>query len=190
MIPVPVRDLSTPELLTAGRDVLAQRVALLQQERLHLTRETERLQAEVAKYERDILGEIDDRDRNAEMADRLAAAIAEITGGNFGEHSSENDPWQNALDFVAGTPRRPGAQAATDSAPKATGHVCDSPGKCWADPDCPIYSSHGRGGDANELAEVDRRNAAMDARSDNWPGWVRDAVLEPDVAPKPSGGER
>lgn len=32
----------------------------------------------------------------------------------------------------------------TNDAPTTREHKCESPGKCWADPDCPVYSSHKR----------------------------------------------
>lgn len=38
-----------------------------------------------------------ERDRYHDVADALAAQIAAITGVAIGEHSSANDPWQNAL---------------------------------------------------------------------------------------------
>lgn len=38
-----------------------------------------------------------ERDEAEEMADKLADAIAELTGCAIGEHSSGNCPWQNAL---------------------------------------------------------------------------------------------
>ncbi|MEU6397822.1 hypothetical protein ABZ867_12680 [Streptomyces cinnamoneus] len=41
---------------------------------------------------------IQERDRVEDMADKLAYAIAPIEA--IGEHSSENCPWQNALDLV------------------------------------------------------------------------------------------
>lgn len=45
-----------------------------------------------------ILEEIDNRDKATEWADRLADVISRITGTDVGEHSSTNDPWQNAVD--------------------------------------------------------------------------------------------
>lgn len=41
---------------------------------------------------------LQERDDAHEVADNLAHALAAITGVDIGEHSSENDPWQNALD--------------------------------------------------------------------------------------------
>lgn len=38
-----------------------------------------------------------ERDKADYMADQLAAQIAAITGHEIGEHTSENDPWANAL---------------------------------------------------------------------------------------------
>jgi|GEM_PF-2046141 hypothetical protein len=45
------------------------------------------------------LGEtIDQRDRYHEVADDLASHIERITGVEIGEHSSDNCPWQNAME--------------------------------------------------------------------------------------------
>jgi hypothetical protein len=41
-----------------------------------------------------------DRDRYHEVADDLANGIAQHLGRDIGEHSSMNDPWQNALDAI------------------------------------------------------------------------------------------
>lgn len=49
------------------------------------------------KHEAEILAVIDERDRYHDMADQLAAQIAAITGDEIGEHSSDNDPWHNAM---------------------------------------------------------------------------------------------
>lgn len=62
-----------------------------------------------------------ERDRYHEIADDLAAQIAAITGVEIGEHSSANDPWQNAMlaadDFIAAQLRKllapPAAEAAS-----------------------------------------------------------------------------
>ena len=45
-----------------------------------------------------LLETIDERDRAEEWADKLANAIG---GDAIGEHSSANNPWQNALDILA-----------------------------------------------------------------------------------------
>jgi len=45
---------------------------------------------------------IDERDEAEAWADRLAAAIAPVDV--LGEHSSANNPWQNALDYAAARP--------------------------------------------------------------------------------------
>jgi hypothetical protein len=50
-----------------------------------------------AEHEAEMLAVIDERDRYHDMADQLAAHIAAITGYEIGEHSSDNDPWSNAL---------------------------------------------------------------------------------------------
>jgi hypothetical protein len=52
-----------------------------------------------ADHEREVMAAIEERDALHDVADALAAAIAppEV----LGEHSSTNDPWQNALDYAA-----------------------------------------------------------------------------------------
>jgi hypothetical protein len=55
------------------------------------------------KHEREVLKEIDERDRCAAWADRLADAIATYTGVDIGEHSNMNDPWGNALEALEPT---------------------------------------------------------------------------------------
>jgi hypothetical protein len=47
--------------------------------------------------ERDLDQAMKERDEAEEMADKLADAIADLTGCAIGEHSSGNCPWQNAL---------------------------------------------------------------------------------------------
>jgi hypothetical protein len=49
------------------------------------------------EHERQILEVIDQRDRNEETANELAAAIATLTNTDIGEHSSMNCPWRNAI---------------------------------------------------------------------------------------------
>jgi len=53
-------------------------------------------------HERLILGVIEDRDAAEDWADRLAAAF--VPASVLGEHSSLNNPWQNALDYAATLP--------------------------------------------------------------------------------------
>jgi hypothetical protein len=50
------------------------------------------------EHEREVLWLIDERDAFHRMADKLAAALAppEV----LGEHSSMNDPWENALNYA------------------------------------------------------------------------------------------
>lgn len=52
----------------------------------------------VTYSERDMTEMIEDRDRCMEWADKLAYAIAPVAV--IGEHSSANDPWQNALELA------------------------------------------------------------------------------------------
>ena len=56
-------------------------------------------EAMVAKEERQHEHTISERDRFCDWADKLAFAIG---GDDIGEHSSENNPWQNALDRLKG----------------------------------------------------------------------------------------
>lgn len=42
-----------------------------------------------------------ERDSYHEAADKLTAAIAKHFGQDFGEHSSMNEPWSNALEFMS-----------------------------------------------------------------------------------------
>lgn len=51
-----------------------------------------------------LLEEIDNRDKNAEWADKLAQAIADRLGVDIGEHSSNNLPWLRALDAIRDAP--------------------------------------------------------------------------------------
>lgn len=62
-----------------------------------LIRERGRLTADLHRNEKEHGDTIDDRDRNEQTADNLAEAIAKLTGVEIGEHSSMNNPWDNAL---------------------------------------------------------------------------------------------
>lgn len=70
------------DLATALAELAAARAA---------TREHDRMENQV----------LAERDDYEQVADRLAAAIAAMTGEEIGEHSSMNDPWANALDAAA-----------------------------------------------------------------------------------------
>jgi hypothetical protein len=50
------------------------------------------------EHDRDLGSVIDERDRMHDVADSLAYAVAPIEV--IGEHSSDNDPWENALDLI------------------------------------------------------------------------------------------
>lgn len=50
--------------------------------------------------ERALCEVIDERDTAHELLDRFAAAIGAMLGEEFGEHSSGNDPWANALEAI------------------------------------------------------------------------------------------
>lgn len=64
--------------------------------------EVERLRAQaapsaVAGCDAEVIQVIKERDAAEDMADQLAAQIADITGEEIGEHTSANDPWHNAM---------------------------------------------------------------------------------------------
>lgn len=61
-------------------------------------------ESQPAQEERDHSNIIDQRDDYHEAADQLTAAIANFFDKDFGEHSSLNDPWQNAVDFMEAFP--------------------------------------------------------------------------------------
>lgn len=67
-------------------------------EQSEVFKERQRATALAEEFEREAAAIMGDRDRYHEVADQLAAAVAAITGVDIGEHSSMNDPWQNALD--------------------------------------------------------------------------------------------
>ncbi len=50
------------------------------------------------QHDREMSEVLRERDEAVTMADRLADAIANITGVDIGEHSNCNDPWVNALE--------------------------------------------------------------------------------------------
>lgn len=50
--------------------------------------------------ERALLEEIEQRDLYHEWADKLAAAIADHTGSDIGEHSNLNNPWARAIEAL------------------------------------------------------------------------------------------
>lgn len=58
----------------------------------------EAAEARLAKAERDEDQLIKERDYAEKMADKLADAIAALTGVDIGEHSSGNCPWHEALE--------------------------------------------------------------------------------------------
>lgn len=64
----------------------------------HAAAERDAARASLAEVERTILQVIDERDDRGDVADKLAEAIADITGAELGEHSSMNDPWENACE--------------------------------------------------------------------------------------------
>ena len=55
---------------------------------------------ELADEERQHTTTIQERDHAVFMADALVAAMERLHGVEFGEHSSANCPWQNALNYL------------------------------------------------------------------------------------------
>lgn len=66
-----------------------------------LTAENRALREQSDKDDASILQIIDERDYAQDMADKLAARIADSEGLYIGEHSSGNCPWTNALEGVS-----------------------------------------------------------------------------------------
>lgn len=64
-----------------------------------LSQENDRLAAKVDDLEGAALEDVDERDRLERLLDQFAYAVAPVEV--IGEHSSGNDPWQNALDMLA-----------------------------------------------------------------------------------------
>lgn len=58
--------------------------------------------AEIARLNAALDDTLKDRDHYQNTADKLAQAIAEITGYKIGEHSNINCPWTNALEYADG----------------------------------------------------------------------------------------
>lgn len=78
--------------LAEGQQDYLSTLALLNQQHVRPSLERE------AAAEKELLEVIALRDDYHEWADKLADAIAQLTGEEIGEHSSANFPWQNALD--------------------------------------------------------------------------------------------
>lgn len=66
---------------------------------------------------------IRERDCYHDWADKLAAAIAEFTGADIGEHSSVNNPWQNALDALGEIDPKQSASCCGCQPDKCTGEA-------------------------------------------------------------------
>lgn len=73
-------------------------LAQLREEHDALIAEIRRLRDALACEERLHGDTIDDRDRAADMADKLAYAVA--SEGVIGEHTADNSPWANALQLI------------------------------------------------------------------------------------------
>ena len=83
-----------------------------------------------------------ERDEYHEMADDLAAKIAEITGDDIGEHTSGNCPWRKALEVADDWINRPQPArewvGLTDEEAIEIGTQCQ-----WYDGDCERFDSIG-----------------------------------------------
>lgn len=66
-----------------------------------LAGQRDRLFSDLDRTRAELDTEVGSREQADEMCDRLAGGIARLTGADIGEHSSENDPWRNALDAAA-----------------------------------------------------------------------------------------
>lgn len=58
------------------------------------------LEDKLANEEHDHMGTLGQRDLYHDTADDLTDAISKHFGQDFGEHSSANSPWANALEFI------------------------------------------------------------------------------------------
>lgn len=83
-------------------DLLTLTEAIVMEESAAWNRDLTRVAAE---GERDLEKAIEERDQLHEWADRLAYAIAPQSV--IGEHSSANNPWQNAIDVATSGEVRP-----------------------------------------------------------------------------------
>lgn len=103
-----------------------------------LIRRVADLESQLAEAQRDETAAIADRDEYHDIADKLAAAIARLTGLAIGEHSSMNDPWDNALVFADQSPGLPRTPGVTDD-----GLHCQH----WYDDDAAACCRCGLGGE-------------------------------------------
>jgi len=71
------------------------------------------------------------RDYYHDVADDLAAQIAAITGEDIGEHSSSNNPWQNAANAATEYRATPRAPATSGEATAAQGADCPEADLGW-----------------------------------------------------------
>lgn len=58
--------------------------------------------AHCAQLDDELCSVIGERERLAELLDEMTAAVATVTYRDFGEHSSANDPWRNAIRALKG----------------------------------------------------------------------------------------
>ena len=111
-------DLYCLNLMSFMGDRMAAVLRRIADEQSEVFKERQRATALAEQFEREADALMRERDRYQEIADELAHALASITGVDIGEHSSENDPWRNALDaaesYVPTITTRPSATPGGD----------------------------------------------------------------------------
>ncbi|MEU4590065.1 hypothetical protein [Micromonospora aurantiaca (nom. illeg.)] len=108
-----------------ARDVLRAQLDQARVEAANLRKQLDRANTErarlAAELSAELVDEIGNREQADQMCDDLAEAIARMTGVDIGEHSSMNDPWQNALQAATeAAEQRPSASPGSP-APHAQG---------------------------------------------------------------------
>lgn len=116
--------------------------------------------AERDRNERDLDQALAERDEAQEWADRLAYAIAPIEV--IGEHTSLNNPWQNALDYAP----------APVPSPLVEGEEVEAP-KSWSTSACPEHGDHCAGdtcccADLHPSRSPDGLRESVAALADDW----------------------
>lgn len=103
----------------------------------------------------DVLDVIDQCESIAAVADRLAAAIAYLTGIPVGDHTHGNDPWANALAAANQVAGDPVPAVSEQQAPRPCGQCSALPHRPH-DPTCPevLYPN-----DTDTAAEEATRDA-------------------------------
>lgn len=55
---------------------------------------------EIERLDKKLEKELENRDRNADYADQLTNMVGVLLGQDMGEHTSENEPWENAIEAL------------------------------------------------------------------------------------------